>query len=384
MRVSDRGFAEILSHEAIVLDRYKDSVGVWTIGVGHTAAAGAPDPRQPIPSLTAAEAIDLLRRDLPRYEQDVDRAVKVKLAQHEFDALVSFHFNTGKIGSASFVKKLNAGDRAGAALGIMAYKKPPEIIERRTKERDLFRDGVYSGDGKVTIYPASKSGAVQWSKGKRVSVASLMAGGSPPKAPSQPPKAPSSPPRAAATLQVDDKLIRKVQQTLNDKGWPEVGSIDGDLGPRTQSAIMSFRLTHNPQLQPLTPTIDQAFLDALDSYGTRPVSVARAATTAQDLKAEGEPTIVTAETIQKAAVGAVGFAGVGAVDQQGKIDQAKQAVEGFGVVREIAEKALDLVQWAAQKWWIAVIVIAGYIIWKNRKVISQRVADHRTGKNLAL
>lgn len=377
MRVSDRGFAEILSHEAIVLDRYKDSVGVWTIGCGHTAVAGAPDPRQPIPSLTAAEAIDLLRRDLARYEQDVERAVKVKLAQHEFDALVSFHFNTGKIGKATFVKKLNAGDRAGAAQGMMAYRIPAEIIERRTKERDLFRVGVYSGDGKVNIYPASKSGAVQWSKGKRVSVASLLAAGTPP-------KAASPAPRAAATLLVDEKLIRKVQQTLNDKGWPEVGSIDGDLGPRTQSAVMSFRFTHNPQLEPLTPTIDQAFLDALEAYGTRPVSVARAATTAQDLKAEGEPTILTAETIQKASVGALGFAGVGAVDQQGKIDQAKEAVEGFGAARDITEKALDLIQWAAQKWWIAVIIFAAYIIWKNRKVISQRVADHRTGKNLAL
>ncbi|WP_428141663.1 glycoside hydrolase family protein, partial [Bradyrhizobium sp.] len=34
----------LISHEGIVLSRYKDSVGVWTIGVGHTKAAGNPDP----------------------------------------------------------------------------------------------------------------------------------------------------------------------------------------------------------------------------------------------------------------------------------------------------------------------------------------------------
>ena len=33
------GLLDVLSHEAIVTSRYKDSVGVWTIGVGHTMSA---------------------------------------------------------------------------------------------------------------------------------------------------------------------------------------------------------------------------------------------------------------------------------------------------------------------------------------------------------
>jgi lysozyme len=44
MKVSTRGLAEIASHEGIVTSRYKDSVGVWTLGIGHTASAGSPDP----------------------------------------------------------------------------------------------------------------------------------------------------------------------------------------------------------------------------------------------------------------------------------------------------------------------------------------------------
>lgn len=176
MKVSDKGIAELLSHEALVTSPYKDSVGVFTIGVGHTASAGKPNPQTmpkgvevPIPELIA-----LFRADLAKYEADVDAAVTIPLRQHEFDALVSFHFNTGAIKKASLVKKLNAGDRIGAAAGMLEWKKPAEVIKRRTAEMKLFRDGKYSNDGKCTIYPANKFGAVQWASGRRVAVASLI------------------------------------------------------------------------------------------------------------------------------------------------------------------------------------------------------------------
>ncbi|TDR87059.1 lysozyme, partial [Enterovirga rhinocerotis] len=61
MNVSARGLAEIVSHEGIVTRRYKDSVGVWTIGVGHTKAAGAPDPATFMEDLTVAESLALFR-----------------------------------------------------------------------------------------------------------------------------------------------------------------------------------------------------------------------------------------------------------------------------------------------------------------------------------
>lgn len=176
MTVSIDGRAEILSHEAIVTSPYKDSVGVWTIGVGHTKAAGSPDPAA-LPKGVArpvAEMIALFEVDLSKYEAEVRRAVTIDLRQHEFDALVSFHFNTGAIGRASLVKLLNDGDRVGAARGFMSWSKPPEIVERRRKEQALFRDGRYSHDGKASVYPASASGSVQWGKGKRVPVMDLI------------------------------------------------------------------------------------------------------------------------------------------------------------------------------------------------------------------
>lgn len=176
MKTSTKGMIEIASHEGIVLMPYLDSVGVWTWGVGHTKAAGPPDPatmpkgvERPI-----AEIFATFSRDLAKYEHRVNDAVKVPLKQHEFDALVSFDFNTGGIYKAALTKALNAGDRAGAARKFMGWSKPPEIIPRRKKEQALFRDGTYSAKGMATVYTASASGKVNWGSARRVDVASLL------------------------------------------------------------------------------------------------------------------------------------------------------------------------------------------------------------------
>ena len=57
MKTSLAGAMEIIAHEAIVLTRYRDSKGIWTIGVGHTSSAGAPDPAAFKGRMTVAEAI---------------------------------------------------------------------------------------------------------------------------------------------------------------------------------------------------------------------------------------------------------------------------------------------------------------------------------------
>lgn len=199
MRTSTAGLMALIGHEGIVLSKYRDSKGVWTIGVGHTNAAGYPDPATFQGELMLGEAIGLFRHDVMKYEAQVAKAVTVPLKQHEFDALVSFHYNTGAIGKASFVKKLNAGDRAGAIKGIMDWRKPAEIIDRRTAERDLFKTGKYPAPY-ANLYPATKSGAVEWGKGKRIDLRTVMAPASKPApspAPSQPAPQPTAPVKPA-------------------------------------------------------------------------------------------------------------------------------------------------------------------------------------------
>lgn len=165
-RMSDAGLKELVGHEGIVLTRYKDSVGVWTVGVGHTKAAGPPDPKSFNGKLTIAESLDLFRKDVARYEDAVSAALKVSVSQAEFDALVSFHFNTGGIKRASLVKSINAGDKKRAAKEFMNWSKPPEIVKRRRKEQKLFEDGTYSNRGEASIFPATAAGEVQWNKGR--------------------------------------------------------------------------------------------------------------------------------------------------------------------------------------------------------------------------
>ena len=174
MRTSTKGLMEIISHEAIVLRPYRDVAGVWTIGIGHTAAAGPPDPALPGLELSLGDAIALFRRDLARYEDRVSRAFTVALAQHEFDAAVSFDFNTGGIDKADWVREFNAGQRDLAIEHIMNWRKPAAIIPRRAREQALFATGKYGSNGTAMLYEAKPDGKVDWSSGQRVRLKPLL------------------------------------------------------------------------------------------------------------------------------------------------------------------------------------------------------------------
>lgn len=194
MKVSQRGLAEIAGHEGIVTARYLDSQNVPTIGIGHTRNAGHPNPDAIGGNLTIAEIMDIFAEDIAKFEARVNRAFTRKLTQEQFDAAVSFDFNTGAIHRATWVKKFNEGKDAEAKKRFMDWRKPKEIIPRRQKERDLFFSGTYSGNGFATVYPAV-NGKVQWSQGKRVNVLSLMDAPVAPK-----PEAPTGKPSTLASL----------------------------------------------------------------------------------------------------------------------------------------------------------------------------------------
>lgn len=139
-KMSPLGLAALIGREGRRLTAYRDSVGIWTIGIGHTAAAGAPVPKAGM-TISATECDAIFARDIVQYEQAVRRAVTVPLADHQFDALVSICFNIGTTGTANstFVRRINARDTPAAVQNaILMWNKPKEIISRRTAEADQF------------------------------------------------------------------------------------------------------------------------------------------------------------------------------------------------------------------------------------------------------
>ncbi|WP_336487287.1 lysozyme [Methylobacterium nigriterrae] len=140
MELSAIGRAVLVAREGRRLAAYRDSAGIWTIGIGHTSAAGPP---QVTPGLTITpkEADAIFARDVARYARVVTEAVPPGLPDHAFDALVSLCFN---IGPAAFLRstvlrRLRAGDPAGAADAILLWNRPAAVIPRRGAEADQFR-----------------------------------------------------------------------------------------------------------------------------------------------------------------------------------------------------------------------------------------------------
>lgn len=153
MQVSAKGVCEIAEHEGIVVAPYYDSVGVLTWGVGHTANAGGINPASmPLAmpkdvDYAIEKAISVFAEDLVKYADRVNKAVKVPVKQYQFDALVSFDFNTGGIFKANLTKWLNDGYPKKAAEGFMGWLRPAEIRKRRTAEMNLFLTGNYDANG---------------------------------------------------------------------------------------------------------------------------------------------------------------------------------------------------------------------------------------------
>lgn len=153
MRTSDEGRKRLMAREGVRLKAYQDTEGVWTIGVGHAATSG----RSPVPragmTITMQECEDILARDLSEhYEPLLNSALKVPVADHEFDALVSIVFNVEAFAHSTAIKLLNAGDRAGCAKHIMDWNKPSVIIGRRKTEQAQFLT-PYTGSPSIAPVP---------------------------------------------------------------------------------------------------------------------------------------------------------------------------------------------------------------------------------------
>lgn len=161
MRVAGPGLEIIKDSEQLRLAAYMPTPNdVPTIGYGHTAGVKMGD------TCTPAQAEQWLREDCAEAEAAVNELVKVPLNQNQFDALVSFTFNVGAdidadtiaegLGDSTLLRKLNAGDYAGAADEFPKWCKQAGIVlgglvKRRARERELFLTPVIT----VVVGPVS-------------------------------------------------------------------------------------------------------------------------------------------------------------------------------------------------------------------------------------
>lgn len=141
MRMSDEGRRDLLQKfEGCKLSAYKCPAGIWTIGYGHTSAAGDPAVYEGL-TITQDKAEQILARDLAKFERSVANCVTVELDQHQFDVLVDFAYNAGvgALQKSTLLKKVNAGDFDAVPAELMKWTKAggkelPGLVRRRQAE----------------------------------------------------------------------------------------------------------------------------------------------------------------------------------------------------------------------------------------------------------
>ena len=144
MRTSQQGIDFIKRYEGLRLNAYKDAVGVWTIGYGHTLTA------KEGMVITEAEAECFLRQDLRTAEDEINKHL-LPLKQHQFDAIASLVFNigVGAFRKSTLLKRLkmdvNHPDIANQ-FNRWVYgggKILPGLVRRRKEEANLYINGIY-------------------------------------------------------------------------------------------------------------------------------------------------------------------------------------------------------------------------------------------------
>lgn len=133
MKTSNAGINLIKKFEGCKLTAYKDAVGVWTIGYGHTSGV------VPGMKITQLAADNFLKKDLEKFEVYVNN-LKMSLSQNEFDALVSFTYNCGQGNLQKLVKGRNKTEIANALLyyNKAGGKVLAGLTKRRKEEQALF------------------------------------------------------------------------------------------------------------------------------------------------------------------------------------------------------------------------------------------------------
>lgn len=201
MTTSKEGLEHITKWEGLVLKRYICPAGKPTIGVGHVILPG-----ENYQIITKEQALDILAKDIERFELAIKKHITVPLNQNQFDALVSFIFNTGEGGiiNTGVQKAVNSSDFASVPAKLEEWSKfrvdgvlkvNKGLLNRRKSEGQLFMKPV-------TISP-------------------------------------KKPVQQEVTLKWTTDLLKEAQNYLKKLGLYSL-KVDGLWGPGTSSALIKF------------------------------------------------------------------------------------------------------------------------------------------------
>lgn len=149
MKINYDGIQRIKRLEGWRESQYLDAVGLPTIGYGHLIRINERFPNK----LSQIEGDRLLIKDIIPFENKINKIVKVKLNQNQFNVLVSFLFNLGvnALDRTTSLKVLNSGDYKSFANRLLMWNKGmingkltviQGLNNRRIEDRKIFLEGI--------------------------------------------------------------------------------------------------------------------------------------------------------------------------------------------------------------------------------------------------
>ena len=145
MKISSRGLELIKDFEGFSSTSYLDVVNIPTIGWGSTFYENGTKVKLG-DQISKTDALKLLEVVANRdFADKIFPFIKVKVSQSQFDAMVSLAYNigAGAFLKSTLLKKVNAGDFAGAGEEFLRWNKAngKEVLgltKRREREKQLF------------------------------------------------------------------------------------------------------------------------------------------------------------------------------------------------------------------------------------------------------
>lgn len=135
----------IKRHEGVRTRPYKDSLGLWTIGVGHLIGDGKSLPKEWDREFTQKEVDDLYEQDFEEHKKAAEKIPGYnKLNEKGKSALIDLTFNMGPSWYKkwpNFTKQLESGDTEGAAKNLEGSVWYKQVGKRGPEVVDLLRGG---------------------------------------------------------------------------------------------------------------------------------------------------------------------------------------------------------------------------------------------------